>query len=71
MLDLLETAYKGLEEHYQGLLEQHGRAYQRSFTKLISFLGHDVSLTSQSSADKVHVYIICQTLAKTAKVKLI
>ncbi len=53
MLDLLETAYHGLEEHYEGLLEQHGRAYQRGFTKLISFLGQDVSLASQSSGDKV------------------
>ncbi len=55
MLDLLETAYDGIEEHFEGLLEQHGRAYQRGFTKLISFLGQDISMGSHSLVEKVGI----------------
>ena len=54
MLELQKMAFEKIEDHYDGLMIQHERAYQRGFTKLISFLGMDVSPGGGHTGDKVH-----------------
>lgn len=53
LLSLLEEAFADIETHYSGLVMHQGRAYQRGFQKLISYLGQEVSLIHRSSGDKI------------------
>ena len=53
MLGLLEGVYEGIDNHYIGLISQQERAYQRGFTKLITFLGQEVTLQGAVSGEKV------------------
>ena len=57
MLELQKMAFEKIEDHYDGLMIQHERAYQRGFTKLISFLGMDVSLGGGPTGDKVLAHV--------------
>lgn len=53
LLSLLEEAFPDIENHYSGLVMQQGRAYQRGFQKVISYLGHEVGLQQHSTGDKM------------------
>jgi len=54
MLSLLEIVFENAEDHYNNLVSQQGRLYQRGFTKLMSFLGQEVSVQVSSSGHGEH-----------------
>lgn len=51
MLKQLTEVFQDIEDHYNSLIGNQGRAYQRGFLKLISFLGQEASMTV--AAEKV------------------
>lgn len=54
-MGLLEGVFAEVDNHYIGLITQQERAYQRCFTKLITFLGQEVTLQTSIVGEKVRV----------------